>query len=145
MRIEGGAPPERIVRFFELLEESRALVAVHLAFTLRLLAITGHAPNLEHCGRCARIAPVGKAALFDPALGAIVCRDCGGAPEKLSGAQRSAMIAAGTRVWDAVDERLDASAAALISTFLTHHLTRRLAGGDVVSQVREVQRRSKRP
>lgn len=146
---EAEEPDERllptIVRFFELLEESDALIAVHLAFTLRLLALTGHAPNLEHCGRCARIAPNGKAALFDPTLGAIVCRDCGGAPDKLSGGQRAAMIAAGTRAWDSVDERLDAPAAGLISAFLERHLTRRLAGGDVVSQVREVQRRSKRP
>lgn len=136
-----------IVRFFELLEGSTAMSAelesLRHAFTLRALALTGHAPNLSHCGRCGKLAYTGKAALFDPVLGAIVCRACGGARVRLTGGQRAAMIAAGTDAWDDVDRRLDASVGEGIAVLLEHHLTRRLAGGDLVSQVREVERRSR--
>ncbi|HJL16200.1 MAG TPA: DNA repair protein RecO [Sandaracinaceae bacterium LLY-WYZ-13_1] len=133
-----------VVRFFELVEAS-ADEAVRLAFTLRLLALLGLRPNLERCGRCGRVAPEGKAALFDPALGTLVCRACGGGPVKLSGALRARMRQAGTRRWDAQaqeawPEEDRPTAGRALDAFLERHLGRRLAGGAVLTQVREVER-----
>lgn len=142
---ERDAPDPRllptVVRFFELVEGSSG-DEVRLAFSARLLSLLGSSPNLESCGRCGRPAPSGKAALFDPALGAIVCRACGGGRIKLSGAQRARLSAAATRRWDSLAaERWEdpSSAARALDEFLDHHLGRRLAGGDVLSQVREVE------
>lgn len=142
---ERDAPDPRllpsVVRFFELVEAS-AGDEVRLAFTARLLALLGSSPNLEGCGRCGKPAPPGKAALFDPALGALVCRACGGGRIKLSGALRARLAGAATRRWDAIAtepwEEL-AAAQRAVEGFLDHHLGRRLAGGDVLSQVREVE------
>ncbi len=131
-----------VVRFLERIEEGDALDATHLGFVLRLLALTGHAPNLEVCGRCGLPAPEGKAALFAPALGAIVCRACGGGPRKLGGPLRMAMMRARTRAWDEPDPSLGLDGMSVVEEFLEHHLARRLAGGDLVSQVREIGRRS---
>jgi DNA repair protein RecO (recombination protein O) len=133
-----------VVRFFELVEDSAA-EEVRLAFTLRLLALLGLSPNLARCGRCGRPAPEGKAALFDPALGAVVCRACGGGPIKLPGALRRLLSEASTRRWDALgtetwDEEARRTAGAAVDAFLSSHLGRRLAGGDLLSQVREVER-----
>ena len=130
-----------IVRLLELLEAvtPEAVSALHLAFVLRLLTISGHAPNLERCGRCGKAAPEQRAALFDPRLGSIVCRACGGAPIKLAGAARAAMIAAGTRAWDEPDPRLDGLAAQAVQTFVNWQLGRRLAAQDVLVQLHGVQ------
>src|SRR5690606_18077283 len=73
---------------------------VRVAFSLRVLALAGRSPNLASCGRCGRAAPEGKAALFDPTLAAVVCRACGGAPIKLSGALRARLGRAAARRWD---------------------------------------------
>ncbi len=132
-----------VTRLFELVVALPPGDALRVAFALRLLAVIGLAPNLEACGRCGRPAPPGKAALFDPALAAIVCRACGGGPVKLGGPLRERMGDALTRRWaelaaaewpspelttarDAVDE------------LLAHHVSHRLSGRDLVAQVREV-------
>lgn len=131
-----------VVRFFEIVERSSA-EEVAIAFEARLLAITGLSPNLESCGRCGRAAPVGKAALFDPVGGALSCRACGGGPMKLSGGLRATLLRAGGREWDAVAleplsevDRIAARRA--MGAFLERHLGKRLAGADMVTQVREV-------
>jgi len=135
-----------VVRLLEVLEglEPDQIAPLHLGFVLRWLALTGHSPNFTHCGRCSRAAPEGKAALFDPQLGAIVCRACGGGPTKVGGALREAMLQASTRRWDTPDARLTPDGAAAIDAFLAHHLPRRLAGADLVSQVRAVSRGTER-
>lgn len=141
-------PDERlvpsVVRLLEVLEGASAdeVAPLHLSFVLRWLALTGHSPNLAHCGRCGRPAPEGRAALFDAKLGAIVCRACGGGPTKLAGALREAMLRAATRRWDAPDPALGEDGAAAVDAFLAYHLPRRLAGAELVSQVRAVGRGS---
>lgn len=137
-------PDERllplVVRLFELAEARSPSDALRVAFALRLLAVLGLAPNLEACGRCGRRAPEGKAALFDPALGAIVCRACGGAAVKLSGALRERMSLALTRRWDELASEWPdvAMARDAIDDLLAHHVSHRLSGADLVAQVREV-------
>lgn len=133
-----------VVRFLERLEETDAAGTdgLHLAFVIRLLSLTGHAPNLEACGQCGIPAPSGKAALFAPRLGAIVCRACGGGPHKLGGPLRMAMIRAATRAWDEPDPGLVAAGLAPIEEHLSHLLSRPLAGAELVTQVRAVTRRN---
>lgn len=133
-----------VIRFFELAETGSS-DALRYAFALRVLAVLGLSPNLARCGRCGRPAPPGQAALFDPGLGAIVCRACGGGPVKLRGALRGSLQRASTRAWDEVagedwgpEDRRGASA---IDDFVAHRIGRRLAGADVLSQVREVEGR----
>ncbi|MCA9608929.1 MAG: DNA repair protein RecO [Myxococcales bacterium] len=141
-------PDERllptVVRFLERLEETdpAGIEGLRIAFDLRLLALTGHSPNLETCGHCGTPAPEGKAALFSPRAGAIVCRACGGAPYKLGGRLRMAMIRAGTRTWDQPDPDLGPEARRPLEELLEHLLSRRLAGEDLVTQVRAITRRS---
>ncbi|MGF1464978.1 MAG: DNA repair protein RecO [Sandaracinaceae bacterium] len=123
--LDAGAPPEEL----------------RIAFTLRFLALTGFAPGLERCGRCDRPAPPGRAALFDPVLGALVCRACGGAPWKLSGSLRARMTASLGPRWTAVEAWPSpevAVARTAVTDFVTHHLGRRLRGGSAVAQVREL-------
>lgn len=137
-----------IVRFFEIVETT-ATEEARLSFALRLLTLAGLSPNLSSCGRCDREAPAARAALFDPVQGALRCRACGGGPIKLDGALRASLTAAGTSGWDAIaqetwiDARREAAGAAL-SAFLSHHLGRRLAAADVLSQVRGVAERERR-
>lgn len=129
-----------IERFFEK-AETNASDELRVAFSLRILALVGLGPNLASCGRCGRDAPEGKAALFDPALGAIVCRACGGGPIKLTGAVRAHMMRASTRSWD---EEADAAwedariARTALDELLARHLSHRLRGGELVARVREV-------
>ena len=133
-----------VVRFFELCERL-GTDALRFAFALRVLAIAGLSPNLSSCGRCGLEAPEGRAALFDARLGAVVCRGCGGGPYKIGGRLRSSLARAATGAWEQIAgeawrdvER--AAAQRVLDAFLERHLGRRLAGGDVLSQVREVQR-----
>lgn len=134
-----------IERFFEVVSATPPRDEVRIAFSLRVLALVGLTPNLASCGRCGRPAPEGKAALFDPALGAIVCRACGGAPIKLSGSVRARFAQCSARSWDE-----EASAAwphddiaiarEAVDALLARHLSHRLSGGELVAQVREVRR-----
>lgn len=79
-----------LARFFELLDAGGGPTA-RIAFELRFLAIAGLAPMLCACSRCGRAPKSGQAALFDPTLGGLVCRACGGGPIHLSGALRDRM------------------------------------------------------
>lgn len=88
------------VALFEMLDAADAARDEHeLAFTVRLAALLGFAPRVDRCARCGAIAPDGKAALFDPRASSVVCRACGGAPLKLSGATRRLLGALGTDGW----------------------------------------------
>jgi DNA repair protein RecO (recombination protein O) len=131
-----------IERFFELLERGRPTDELRIAFVLRVLAIAGLGPNLEHCGRCGRRAPERKAALFDPALGALVCRACGGARIVLAGSLRERMSRAGGRAWDEVAvqtwDGVEGARAAL-DGMLERHVSARLSGAVLLDKVRAIE------
>lgn len=89
-----------VIHFLDRLEEDDgAAREVGLAFELRFLALAGWPPRLEACGRCGAAAG-DRAALFDPGLGSIVCRACGGGSIRLGGGARARMIAALREGWD---------------------------------------------
>lgn len=136
-----------IERFFELVAQA-ASDELRVAFALRVLALVGLGPNLEGCGRCGRRAPEGKAALFDPALGAIVCRACGGAPIKLPGTLRAHLQRCATRAWDEEASGSwdpERTARGALDELLARHLSHRLRGAELVAQVREVRQAYARP
>jgi DNA repair protein RecO (recombination protein O) len=63
-----------LLRALRALETSRP-ARVHLAFTLRLLDLTGHRPRLDRCAGCGRgLATAGVA--FDPSQGGVTCGEC---------------------------------------------------------------------
>jgi recombinational DNA repair protein (RecF pathway) len=104
---EAHAPrvPDRLlflsaVQFLTLLDhEPDPDRAALLAFAMRTLALAGMAPRLDVCGRSEEAVPEGKAAYFDPALGAVVSRRFGGAPFLLSGEVRGRLLSAQTDAW----------------------------------------------
>jgi DNA repair protein RecO (recombination protein O) len=73
---------------------------------LALLAAFGWGLDFERCVRCGKPCVPGKAAMIDAARGGLVCRACGGATTRLSGALR-ARLAAGTLEVADVDTALD--------------------------------------
>jgi DNA repair protein RecO (recombination protein O) len=73
--------------------------AALLAFALRMLALAGIAPRLAECGRSGEPVPEGRAAYFDPGLGAVVSRRFGGGPFLLSGEVRARLIDAQSDGW----------------------------------------------
>lgn len=60
---------------------------------LALLRGFGWGLDLERCVRCGKPCEPGKAAMADPLKGGLVCRSCGGAHFKLSGATRARLVA----------------------------------------------------
>lgn len=76
---EGEPLPELfslLVDYLDRLEgESRPALARSLA-TLRLLALTGFAPNLESCIGCRTAAAAGTGVLLSPEGGGVVCGAC---------------------------------------------------------------------
>ena len=88
------------VALFEMLDAAATVREEHeLAFIVRLASLLGFAPRVDRCVQCGATAPEAKAALFDAQRSAIVCRACGGAPIKLSGATRRILAALGTAGW----------------------------------------------
>jgi DNA repair protein RecO (recombination protein O) len=115
-----------ITRFFERLDQEDAIGReIALALELRALALAGLSPRFDACGRCGAHAG-DRAALFDPTLGAIVCRACGGGPILLSGAARARMIACAHDTWcdDARgwSDRERGEATEAIDAFVRRHL-----------------------
>ncbi len=91
---------------FRLLDEGRQPAEEALvSFRIRATALLGFAPDLDACGRCGRTAAAGRAGLFDPVAGHLVCRACGGASIYLSASSRKRFRAAAGPSWDeAVDK-----------------------------------------
>jgi DNA repair protein RecO (recombination protein O) len=91
---------EAVVMLFEVLSAMPAhAAAARVAFELRALALLGLSPQLDACGRCGRAPDAAQSALFDPGVGAIVCRACGGGPVLLSASARRRMIACAGPGW----------------------------------------------
>ncbi len=133
-----------VERFFEVVECTPSIDEALLAFTLRVLSLTGLSPNVASCGHCGRAAPESKAALFDAAAGAIVCRACGGGRIKLTGPLRARIAQAATRTWDdlpsetwSTEDRT--TVRTMLDELFVHHLPHRLSGQNLVLSVREVQ------
>lgn len=97
-------PDERVleaaVQMLEALDAAdEAREEMLIAFHMRLLALVGFAADVDNCGHCGRRAPEGQAGTFDPALGALSCRSCGGGPMRLGGALRARLARAQTARW----------------------------------------------
>jgi len=101
------------------------LGALRVSFALRLVSALGMTPRFDACGRCGRAAPPGKAGTFDPILGGLVCRACGGAAFSLSASLRAWLM-------QSCDDWLAAAAAPpgehdlqagrrAVSAFVEHH------------------------
>ncbi len=72
---------------------------------LLLLAAFGWALELERCVRCGKQCAPGRAAMIDADRGGLVCRACGGARLRMSGATR-ARVARGALLPEDVDAAL---------------------------------------
>jgi DNA repair protein RecO (recombination protein O) len=122
------------LQFLTLLDhEPDPARAALLAFAMRVLALAGLAPRLATCGRSEEPVPAGKAAYFDPVLGALIGKRFGGGPFLLSWAVRERLLLAQSERWlDAArmpwqDEVLSGARCAL-SAFIASHLSPDLAG-----------------
>ena len=101
---------DAVISLFERVNDDEAIHrALLVAFMMRLCTSIGFAPHLDACGVCGAIAPAGKAVTFDPKLGAIVCRNCGGASIRLSGETRAHLTACTNDDWHAHASTLSAS------------------------------------
>jgi DNA repair protein RecO (recombination protein O) len=121
---------DELIGMFEALERADVVPDVlQLAFSVRLLALTGFAPLLSACGICGKQPGPGRAAEFDPARGSLICQACGGAGERLRGVVRERLSAAmdgdvvsvAQTAWQ-VDERREAKR--LLDHFIAHRLQR---------------------
>ena len=140
-------PDERlfdtVVQVLETLDGApEAREEILIAFQIRVAAVAGFSPGLDVCARCGRRAPEGKAARFDPVVGSIVCRACGGGPLHLSGETRARMRAHVGGAWHGGPfdwpPRVLAEARTAIGDHLTAHVGRALHGAGVVAQVAEL-------
>jgi DNA repair protein RecO (recombination protein O) len=107
--------------------------AALLAYAMRVLALAGLAPRLATCGRSEEVVPDGKAAYFDPALGALIGKRFGGGPFLLPWVVRERLLLAQGERWLEVarlpwqDEVLSGARCAL-AAFIASHLSPDLAG-----------------
>lgn len=119
-----------VVRLFEVLAAAPTNAeAARAAFELRYLALLGLAPRVDACARCGRTPEPSQSALFDGAVGAIVCRACGGGPLRLPASTRRLMSEAmgtawaeGLEGWRAEDTRAALDA---LDAFVDRHVRAR--------------------
>lgn len=146
-------PDERLfdatVRFLEVLDAAaEAREEILLAFEVRVMSIAGFTPGVDVCARCGKRAPEGKAAEFDPGVGGIVCRACGGGTVHLSGGARERIRAAAGGGWAeaslAWSAREVGEVRRAIGEHVHAHVGRRLAGADLVAQIGELPQRPPR-
>jgi DNA repair protein RecO (recombination protein O) len=126
-----------VTAFLDALEAGAAPASsLVLCFQARLLALAGLSPRLDRCGLCGKPAPAESTALFDPQLGHLVCRACGGAAHRLAGAARIQLMRATGPDWIAVaaasgtdDAQFDAVRAA-VRAFAEERIGRALRAAD---------------
>ena len=90
---------ETVVALFEMLAEGSSPRASRVAFEVRYLALLGLTPRVDACARCGRTPEPAQSALFDGAVGAILCRACGGGPIRLPASTRGLMSTASGAGW----------------------------------------------
>jgi DNA repair protein RecO (recombination protein O) len=76
---EGESQPELfslLVEFLNRLETERRPGLARIIATLRLLVLSGFAPNLESCVGCRAAVAAGTGVLLSPEGGGVVCRAC---------------------------------------------------------------------
>ena len=122
-----------VIRLFEVVQEGAEPQAARAAFELRYLSLLGLSPRVEACSRCDRAPRPGQSALFDPAVGAIVCRACGGGPMRLGASVRERMAASVLGGWSDEltrwsDEDVRAAIEATDAFVVRHVATSRVAG-----------------
>lgn len=121
------------VQFLTLLEHGADPAGAGLlAFVMRALALLGLSPRLAECGRSGEAVPEGRAAYFDPALGAVVARRLGGGPFLLAWEVRDRLMQAQGERWLEVaraawEPEALASARCALSAFIAGHVSPELA------------------
>ena len=120
-----------IAMFDALSQEALATAPLALAFRAHVMGLAGFAPRLSACGVCGKRPARGQAAELDPVRGFVVCRACGGAAHRLSGAMRELLICALEEQWLPAQDRvyakdeIDAAARAL-HVFIEQRLDRQV-------------------
>jgi DNA repair protein RecO (recombination protein O) len=134
-----------LVGYLGLLDAGPARPAVLRAFELGALRAAGLMPRLEACARCGRAiaaANEGDRLRFDPAQGGFLCGRC--APSSPGGREaRAATVLALAALQsgglEAAGEALQRSVAAeardVLTSFIEHHLGRRLAARKFLDEV----------
>lgn len=107
--------------------------ALLLSFQARVMAVCGFAPRLAACGVCGKRPARGQAAELDPVRGFLVCRSCGGAAHRLSGAAREQLVTALSESWvpsaeHALPEAELAAALTALSAFIEQRIDRPVRG-----------------
>ncbi|HEX2678106.1 MAG TPA: DNA repair protein RecO [Polyangiales bacterium] len=109
-----------------------------LAFAAHVMGLSGFAPRLSACGLCGKRPARGQAAEFDPARGFLVCRSCGGAARRLSGAMRELLVSALEEHWLPSEASASASVASkdeldeaerALAAFIEHRIERPFGQG----------------
>ena len=140
MRLARDLMPERVPdeAVFDALSESLLLLdvaapppnikAVAVAGAAQLLALMGFAPMLSACVACGKEPGPRQSTLFDPPRGGIVCRACGGGPERMSSKARALLSSAiELPLREAVEQAAQGElreAERLLSLFTAHVLAR---------------------
>jgi DNA repair protein RecO len=114
-----------------------------LGFSWRVMTLVGFAPGLDACGTCGKQPRPTQAGVFDPVLGALSCRACGGAgmgrSVKLAGTTLASMRRAlGPDWFNAFDATAPSElrrVRGVTSEFIEQRLERRLHGVSVLLQV----------
>ncbi|MEM9194372.1 MAG: DNA repair protein RecO [Myxococcota bacterium] len=130
MREPDPRPFQSAVRWLRALADTDRELELFLSYCIRVLAISGFAPQVDQCAPCGRVPAADQAALFAPRLGAVVCRACGGGPLKLSGQARAAVRVARTDRWEEAADMLDSASVSTLRT-LCREVARNQAGKDL--------------
>jgi DNA repair protein RecO (recombination protein O) len=120
-----------VVALFQILDEKdNGLQEILLCFQVRLMTLLGFAPCFDSCGHCGKHPGENRAAFFDPRLGHLVCKACGGARIYLSAATRQRLIYALSPNWHRMisdwTEQQRREAKDAVTSFIEYHLEHRL-------------------
>lgn len=125
-----------VIRFFTLLDQREdSLRELLICFQVHVMALLGFAPRFDICGKCGKYALETQAGLFDPELGHLICRRCGGARFYLSAITRERLISALGENWaHAIDDwtlQQLQEAENVVTPFIENRVERRLIRGPV--------------